>query len=102
MCALLDPLTGPPRSPIMSLHRDLRQRRRRQVFRNYFVVHPGSTASFLTHSLVLSKMKTARAMSHFFLKVNWLTGTFFGRINGNDRLRDLGGSIAGRTCNLEI
>lgn len=69
------------------------QRRHPHVFRNYFVVHPGSPESFLTHCLVLSKMKTAGAMSHFFLKVSWLAGTLFGKINGNDLLRDLGGSM---------
>lgn len=74
----------------VTLHRDLRQRRHRQ---DYFVIRPGSPASFLTHRLVLSKMKTAGAMSHFFLKVSWLMGTLFGRISGNDLLRDLGGSM---------
>lgn len=94
MCAVHDPLSGPPCSPMLSLHRVLRQRRHPKVFRNYFVVHPGSPASFLTHCLVLSKTKTAGAMSHFFLKVSWLAGTLFGKINGNDLLRDLGGSVA--------
>lgn len=77
----------------VTLHRHQRQRRHRQVFGNYFVIRPGSPASFLTHRLVLSKTKTVGAMSHFFLKVSRLMGTLFGKISGNDLLRDLGGSV---------
>lgn len=54
--------------------------------------------SFLTHSLALSKMKTAAAMSHLFIFLFFSESqlsyrTLFGNINGNGLLRDLGGSV---------
>lgn len=53
-----------------------------------------SSASFLTHCLVLSQMKTVGAMSHSFLKSAGFVGMLFDRMNGNDLFRDLGGSTA--------
>ena len=53
-----------------------------------------SSASFLTHCLVLSQMKTAGAMSHSLFKSAGFVGMLFDRMNGNDLFRALGGSTA--------
>lgn len=73
MCAGLTPLLVPTVLHGTFIY-GVCDRRHRQVFRGYFLVLPGSPASFLTHSLVLSKTKTAGAMTHSFLKSAGLWG----------------------------
>lgn len=87
---VLDSWLAPPLSPMVPLHTVPVTEETHTGLQGLL----SSSASFLTHCLVLSQMKTVGAMSHSFLKSAGFVGMLFDRMNGNDLFRALGGSTA--------
>lgn len=95
MCALLDPLTGPPRSPMVPLNRDWRQRSHRQELLCSSSWEPSELPDSQSSSFQDEDSSSHESFIYFlFFSESQLSyRTLFGNINGNGLLRDLGGSV---------